>query len=88
MLLKIPVSSFYQKNKNKRLLDIEEKLEKAECQLKKKPILQNLPQSLLGPPTDWKIFIKQDEALGHAQKNGMGIMTFAYEYRVPNSGGR
>ena len=88
MSLNIPASSFYQKNKNKRLLDIEEKLEHAECQLKRKPIPQDFPISLLGPPANWKIFTKQDEALNYAQKNGMGLMTFAFEERVPDSGGR
>lgn len=82
------VNSFYSKNKSKRLLDLEVKLEEGVSELKKKPLPPLLQSSLHGHPIDWKIFHKQDEALNYAKQNGLGLMTFAFEEQVAGSQGR
>ena len=84
----IPTKSFYSAKKTKRQLEIEDKLDCGESELKKKPLPQVLKSGLWGPPTDWKIFFKQDEALKYAKEKENNLMTFAYEERVPNSQGR
>lgn len=83
-----PVNSFYSKNKSKRLLELEIKLEEGVSDLKKKPLPPRLESSLTGHPIDWKIFHKQDEALDYAKKRGLGLMTFSFEEQVPGSEGR
>ena len=82
------VNSFYSKNKSKRVLELETKLEYGVSELKKKPLPPLLHSSLQGHPVDWKIFHKQDEALVYAKQRELGLMTFAYEEQVSGSEGR
>lgn len=70
-------------------MEIAAKLDSGESSLKKKPLPPDFKPSLLhGPPKVWQVFHKQDEALRFAKERGEGLMTFAYEERVPNSQGR
>lgn len=110
MAQSFPVRSFYSKNSSKRSLELEEKLERTESELKKKPLPPDLRSSLLGHSVDWKVFAKlvskcrkphvmkhwihwptfQDDALKYAgeARSGLGLMTFAFEEKVPGSEGR
>lgn len=82
------VTNFYSKNKSKRVLEIEDKLEQTVSELKRKPLPPTLHSSLCGHPIDWKVFHKQDEALSYAKQRRLGLMTFAFEEQIPGSEGR
>jgi len=81
----ISVGSFY--CKRKASLELNDKLEHAESALKKKPPPADLKSSLLGPPRVWQVFHKQADALAYADQRRDGLMTFAYEEKIPGSGG-
>ena len=80
----IPVGSFYCKRK----LPLDDKLEKAELALKKRPPPVDLKSSILGPPRVWKVFFKQADALSYAAERRDGLMTYAFEEKIPDSGGK
>lgn len=88
MSIYFPVSSFYPKQRCKRLLELEIKLERSVSEAKKKPLPPRLASSLQGHPIDWKIFHKQADALEYAKQRGLGLMTFSFEDQVPGSEGR
>lgn len=52
------------------------------------PLPPELKCSLYGPPKVWQVFNRQEEALEFAWSKGEGLMTFAFEERVPESQGR
>lgn len=58
MSTSFPTKSFYSKNASKRSRELEEKLERTELELKRKPPPPELRSSLLGHSVDWKVFAK------------------------------
>ncbi len=88
MSTNFPVNTFYSNKKSKRLLELEVKLEQGVSESKKGPLPPLLTSSLLGHPTDWKIFHKQAEALNYVKQRGLGLMTFAFEEQINGNEGR
>ena len=81
----ISVDSFYCRKKTS--LKLEEKLEQAALALTKNPLPVELKSTILGPPRVWHVFFKQADALSYAAERHDGLMTFAYEEKIPDSGG-
>ena len=86
MSVPFAAKNFYSKRETKLAVDIKIKLERTAKLMRSQPLPPELPSSLLGPSPDWRVFHRQEDALLAAKT--LQLMTFSFEERVPESGGR
>lgn len=64
------------------------RIAKTRKHLKQRPLVSEYRPGILGPPTTWKTFRRQADAIKFAQVQGNGLMVFSFEGEALGQGGK
>lgn len=85
------VSGFYGSTRPSVTARMREKIvrvSKATKHMEQRPLPSGYNPGVLGPPSTWKTFTRQAEAIKYSQLQGEGLLAFSYEGDAVGSGGK